>query len=272
MRKTFWLFHFKSQQPEQFFCYLGRMKPWSEKTKFRVSRTNKKRGTFQLGLRPKQNITTKRCFFWWFWDFRVPSHPPSTKHKTCNFNPPPLPFGPSSPTTSWPLLSCPGAVQVIFGSTSLLFGRNNGQPVFGATHHGILMIRRKGQSWHNPPKRQNEEPYQHHTSMNMQIFNILTTHVPYKFQFSVFKFLMHTSRILYFCTTNKQVTTTHIITYQCFCSIFPLAAFSWVFSTSPSAAVLLISDPRQFLFGHLIGLFSPVLLGGSAASSLTLLS
>lgn len=157
----------------------------------------------------------------------MPSHPPSTKHKTCNLNPPPLPFGPSSPTTSWPLRSCPGAVQVIFGSTNLRLEETTDTPCcVDASVSWIFGCGRKCQSWSNVPKCGKEEAYQHHKSMNMQKLQIINTHVQCKFQISVFKFLMHAFCVLLICTTNKQVTTTLIITYQCFCSIFPLAAFS----------------------------------------------
>lgn len=131
-------------------------------------------------------------------------------------SPHPLPFWPefpnnilASPVLSW---CCPCDLQVGISS----FGKNNGHPVLcgciSFTDNFLMEEKPKLEQCTQPRKRENPMGIIN-LYMKMQILQIFNTHVQY------FRFLMHTSCILYIFTTNKQVTTPHIITHQCFCSI-----------------------------------------------------
>lgn len=210
MRKTICLFHFQSQQPEQFFLLCGEDETLiKKKPTCRVSRTNRGPGTFQLGLRPKlpkQNITTQRCFFLVVLRFQRAKSSAIYEARNVQLKSTSTSVWPefpnnilASPVLSW---CCPkwSTGQRVF------VWKKQRTPRVAWMHNFMDFLDEGGKAKVGTmnPNAKTRKPYWHHKSMILQILQIFNTHVRCKFQISVFKFLMHTSCILYICTTNKS--------------------------------------------------------------------
>ncbi len=206
-----------------FLSFWGGWNPDQKERKFRVSGRNQERSTFPLGSypKPKHHNSTRR-FLSWFQDFGLPSHPPATKHKTCNLYPHPCPLA----RVPQQHLGLSGLVLVLFPIdlrvNKSLFGKQR-IPTFGGCINFMdtFWCGEKGQSWHNAPKGQNEERCRHHRFMIMEILHTLHSHVQYKFQIQC----SNSSCIHHvYLRTKTQVTTTHIHVLI----NFPWAAL-WIF-------------------------------------------
>ena len=181
----------KVQQPEMFFVILGRMQTWSEKPTNVLGVTVGDVG----GILAEPFGSLMGCV----------STISGTKWLAQNLqlNPHPLPFGPSSPTTSWPLLSCPGAVQVIFGSTSLCLEETTGNPclVDASWNSDDEGGKAKVCTIHPNVKTRNPVSIIHLWICKYSIYLLHMYRTHFKFQFS------NSSCI---CTPNKQVTAINV--------------------------------------------------------------